>query len=400
MPKSKATRRDAASTSTETLGGKPTGKRSKTAAGGGRFLRSQAPPLFMLWLCLIVFPGVAAGQNKEACNLITKADLESVTGYKFQPPQIIPAWDIHGKNKQAEQAIKDIIASQEITSSGCSYKLTPASQTQSLYGENSILKIGVRYFRTADAEGFHDKLRDAMSGGGDLWGYSQIAFPYPALFYAVSPTVLAFKETPSGTIMLQISCSLPPKSLTVVDGAQFDSDMDVKIALKILGDAGTLPGTPNEQIISSNDTLKGLNGIVVVVYLNNKLQSSDGLPDPSIIERSTEANPRLDMVNLLRQNGIKVISGNNATSPPTLRLDINTRYVSQFNGPGFVVYTIELILLQTFPVQNQKPPARFVRVSTWSASSFGVNGSDRYRDEAVGLTSQFIKAYLTANGKK
>lgn len=399
MPKSKVMRRDAASASSETLGGKPTGKRSKTAAGGGRFLRSQAPPLFMLWLCLIVFPGVAAGQNKQACNLITKAELESVSGFQFQPPQVIPAWSFSGRTLKADKDEKELFASQETASSGCSYKLTPASLARTNGVADEAIQIGVRYLRDSDAEGFYARFQ-ALTGMSDLAGLAGTRFLYPSLWMNVDQTAVFFKETSGGTMLLEIKVPFVPKGLPASDYAGFLSETTQKIALKILGEASTLPGTPNEQIISSNDTLKGLNGIVVVVYLNNKLQSSTGLPNTNTFDKSFDEYPRLDMVNLLRENGIKVISVNNATSPPTLRLDINTRYVSQFNGPGFVVYTIELILLQTFPVQNQKPPARFVRVSTWSASSFGVNGSDRYRDEAVGLTSQFIKAYLTANGKK
>lgn len=399
MPTSKVTSRDAASASPETLSGNPIGKKLRTAAGGGRFLRSQAPPLFMLWLCLIVFPGVAAGQNKEACNLITKAELESITGFQFQPPQVIPAWNFNGRTVKADKDEKEFFASQETASSGCSYKLTPASLARTGAGADAVIQIGVRYLRDSDAEGLYARFQD-LTGMSDLAGLTGPRFLYPSLWMSVDMTAVFFKETSGGTMLLEIKIPFVPKDVPASDYWGFLTETSKKIALKILGEASTLPGTPNEQIISSNDTLKGLNGIVVLVYLNNKLQSSTGLPNTNTFDKSFDEYPRLDMVNLLRENGIKVISVNNATSPPTLRLDINTRYVSQFNGPGFVVYTIELILLQTFPVQNQKPPARFVRVSTWSASSFGVNGSDRYRSEAIDLTSQFIKSYFKVNEKK
>lgn len=351
-----------------------------------RFMHNIFWILLSAILCFGLSAIQAAAQNKTACQLITKVELESVTGYKLQPPQVIPAWDINSiKSKKDDKDLKDLIASQEIASSGCSYQLTPASQAQTLY-ENSIIQIGVRYLRNADAEGFRDKFND-LSGVGYMWINPNITFPYPALFYAVNTTAVAFKETSSGTIMLEIKCSIYPKSMTVVDGAYFSKDMDVKIALKIFGDAGTLPGTPNSQVLSADDSLKGINGMIVDVYLNGELLSAI-------------ADIRTDMVNLLRQNGIKVISRNNATTLPTLQLDIDTLYVSQFNGPGFVVYTTQLKFLQIFPAQNQKSSAKFVQVLTWSVGSFGINGSDRYRKEAAGLTSQFIKSYFNVNGKK
>jgi hypothetical protein len=145
-------------------------------------------------------------------------------------------------------------------------------------------------------------------------------------------------------------------------------------------------------IVNQKDTLTGLQGVYVVVEILRPEVEKYGL---------TRQQLQTDVELRLRQNGIKVLSGEERLSAPGMPyLYVNVPIMKVEEIP-LVVYSISVQLWQR--VLLTRDPNKIYIASTWDTGFIGCAGLDRIesiRESVKNYVDAFINDYLAVNPKK
>jgi hypothetical protein len=322
--------------------------------------------MFRLGFVILAVSPCCAQGFKSACELISKADIESIMGFRVREPQSRPAKPVASN---ANISFADLI-----TSSGCFFE--PADDATKQF--NGGIEIAVRYLRSTDAQALQERIGNRIPGASDIRIFHRNA-GYTALWVNVGSSVVIFKETEAGTTVLQLGMYGP--SRPVSSSAMLGDILDhgIKLATAILGGAKS-PGVPEHLIVSPEDTLAGQGAMAVEFIFNGDLQQSTDSIEAAMEQR-------------LRENGIKIVRPVGGATVPTLRLSIDTR-----RGMSLGVYNLRLEFLQLVPLQSPHSAGKFMRAITWSNWRSGYQpGRPVVDGDAMQLTAEFVKAYREAN---
>ena len=165
--------------------------------------------------------------GEPACQLIPKSSLESILGFQYGNPKIMPV--VEGRARFGPLVI--------VASSSCEYITAD--------GDKSGVTLTVWYTKNLDSESAKDHffhyLEGNYSGRHDLTGPG---FPYPAVFSSVDGGTYFFKGGADGLTILMVESHVP-KDMT--NGEEVHVDRAKKIALEILG----LPQPPQSLSASA-----------------------------------------------------------------------------------------------------------------------------------------------------
>jgi hypothetical protein len=155
-----------------------------------------------------------ASWDKPACQLIPKASLESILGFQYSDPKIVPV-----DENSVPFGSLGIIAS-----SCCRYVSAPE-------GKSGVV---LTLWHTKDLDPalakdyFYHYLEKKLTGRHDV---TSPGFPYPAVFSNVDGGTYFFKGGPNGLTILMVESYVP---LDVTNGEEVHVDRAKKIALEIL----------------------------------------------------------------------------------------------------------------------------------------------------------------------
>ena len=344
------------------------------------FLALRRCVTFAALLGLVAEP--CFSQNKPVSQLLSPATLESITGYKFDAPKELQAKD------NGEVLPFDALPAL-ISSSGCSFPISP-SKPGEIAGAKGGVTIMSWLFGRTDAESAKEETK-AVLANRFVGREDDPTLAYPAVFADASGGLYVFKSTPAGLWVLLIESGVPGYggSLSTV------LDLDNKIALAVLGGAEKPAGVvPLDLILDKEDSLKGLTGVSVLVYVNGQTEG-------------TANDLRVEVVRQIEQLGITVFPENTPPKFPILYVNVNLRdytYATKNLLGGttaslaVTTYAIALYLDELFPVRTGDGQ-KYVQGKTWSTESFDTEQSAGLDlSDLVGRRmAKFLDAYQKAN---
>lgn len=139
----------------------------------------------------------------------------------------------------------------------------------------------------------------------------------------------------------------------------------------------------------SRETLKGLNGILVIIEGLKTWQKQAGLSE-SQIQTDVELKLRLAGIKVLNEEEFFKEKGH-----PCIYININNL---EQKLEGFLVYNISCRFRQYIFLERN--PSIKALATTWSQGWIGCGDIERLRAKIKDIVDEFINAYLSVNPKK